>query len=95
MLNMLIIVGRYKGLIEEDNQVILKIEIPKNEKNKDGIYEIDKLKFIVSEEKAKLISEHCELGSILGIKGQLSSIDDEMIAFANKITFLSSKEISK
>lgn len=92
MTNVIFIVGRFKGISKDDkNQFVLNIETPKSEPNEDGIYENDKLNFIISEEKAKLINEYCENNDLMGIKGKLSSLNEEMIAIGCKITFLNSK----
>ena len=68
------------------------MRIPSSEKNKDGIYEADLIKCIVPKEKAEYINEYCAVDSIIGIKGQLRVIDNEMVVVISKATFLSSKE---
>ena len=92
MLNMCILVGIFKELIQKYNKVILILRIPSSEKNKDGIYEADLIKCIVPKEKVKYINEYCAINSIIGIKGHLRVIDNEMVVVINKATFLSSKE---
>ena len=92
MLNMCILVGMFKELIQKYNKVILILRIPSSEKNKDGIYEADLIKCIVPKEKVKYINEYCAINSIIGVKGQLRVIDNEMVVVINKATFLSSKE---
>ena len=92
MLNMCILVGIFKELIQKYNKVILILRIPSSEKNKDGIYEADLIKCIVPKEKVKYINEYCAINSIIGVKGQLRVIDNEMAVVINKATFLSSKE---
>ena len=95
MLNMCILVGIFKELIQKYNKVILILRIPSSEKNKDGIYEADLIKCIVPKEKVKYINEYCAINSIIGVKGQLRVIDNEMVVVINKATFLSSKENTK
>ena len=92
MLNMCILVGIFKELIQKYNKVILILRIPSSEKNKDGIYEADLIKCIVPKEKVKYINEYCAINSIIGVKGQLRVIDNEMVVVINKATFLSPKE---
>ena len=92
MLNMCILVGMFKELIQKDNKIILILRIPSSEKNKDGIYEADLIKCIVPKEKAEYINEYCAVDSIIGIKGQLRVIDNEMVVVISKATFLTSKE---
>ena len=92
MLNMCILVGIFTELIKKDNKIILMLKIPNSEKNKDGIYEVDLIKCIVPKEKAEYINEYCAVDSIIGIKGQLRVIDNEMVVVISKATFLSSKE---
>lgn len=92
MLNMCMLVGRLKEFIKRDNKIILILQISRTEKNKDGIYETDSIKCIVSKEKAEYINQYCAIDSIIGIKGQLQVIDNEMIVMVSKVTFLSSKE---
>lgn len=92
MLNMCILVGMFKELIQNDNKLILILRIPSSEKNKVGIYEADFIKCVVPKEKAEYINEYCAINSIIGIKGQLRVIDNEMVVVISKVTFLSSKE---
>ena len=92
MLNMCILVGMFKELIQNDNKLILILRIPSSEKNKDGIYEADFIKCVVPKEKAEYINEYCAINSIIGIKGHLRVIDNEMVVVISKATFLSSKE---
>ena len=89
---MCILVGMFKELIQNDNKLILILRIPSSEKNKDGIYEADFIKCVVPKEKAEYINEYCAINSIIGIKGQLRVIDNEMVVVISKVTFLSSKE---
>ena len=92
MLNMCILVGMFKELIQKYNKVILILRIPSSEKNKDGIYEADLIKCIVPKKKAEYINEYCAINSVIGIKGKLKVINNEMVVVISKATFLSSKE---
>ena len=92
MLNMCILVGIFTELIKKDNKIILMLKIPNSEKNKDGIYEVDLIKCIVPKKKAEYINEYCAINSIIGIKGKLKVINNEMVVVISKATFLSSKE---
>ena len=52
MLNMCILVGMFKELIQKYNKVILILRIPSSEKNKDGISEIYALSdYILEDDK--------------------------------------------
>lgn len=92
MLNMCILVGIFTELIKKDNKIILMLKIPNSEKNKDGIYEVDLIKCIVPKKKAEYINEYCAISSVIGIKGKLKVINNEMVVVINKATFLTSKE---
>lgn len=106
MLNSLILVGRLTKDIEvketESGKKVgtLSLAIPRSFKNMEGVYETDFINCTLWEEKAKVTSEYCKKGDIVGIKGRLQSniykTEDKtnyyLEVIAEKITFLSSKK---
>ncbi|MBQ2350438.1 MAG: single-stranded DNA-binding protein [Cytophagales bacterium] len=106
MLNQVVLVGRLTGdldLVESENgtSAVLELAIQKSIKNKDGEYETDLVKCVLTGEVAKNTAEFCHKGDIIGVKGRLQvdgleKEDGTMTYFtrvmAEKVTFLSSRK---
>ena len=97
MLNQVLLVGRLfeDPIIEEENTSFILV-VPNYEKNKDGEHETDFIKCLVSKKISNAISEYCEKGSVIGVRGRLKSILGEnnnyyVEVMAEKVTFLSAK----
>lgn len=106
MLNNLILVGRLTKDIEVKKTTnglkvgTLCLAIPRSFKNMEGVYETDFIYCTLWEEKAKIASQYCHKGDVIGIRGRIQSkiIETEngkkygMEVVAEKLTFLSSSK---
>lgn len=97
MLNQCVLVGRLfeDPIIEEENTSFI-LAVPNHEKNKDGEYDTDFIKCLVSKKISNAISEYCEKGSVIGVRGRLKTVAGEnnnyyVEVMAEKVTFLSAK----
>ena len=97
MLNQIILVGRLKELKEvkgETNKtVIITLEVPRNFKNADGIYEADYIDCVLWDSIGTNAKEYLNIDDIIGIKGRLQKINDNPhpSVVAEKVSFLTSK----
>lgn len=87
MLNHVILVGTTHKI--ENNSIILKVS--KHYKNDVGEYERMYIKVILGENIANMSKEYCLINEVIGIKGYLDIINNELIVKAEKVTFLSTK----
>ena len=97
MLNQCVLVGRLfeDPVVEEENTSFI-IAVQNYEKNKDGEYDTDFIKCLVSKKISNAISEYCEKGSVIGVRGRLKTVAGEnnnyyVEVMAEKVTFLSAK----
>lgn len=82
MLNQAVLVGRvYEIINAKNNEVTITLAV-KNFENQDNI---DFVKFTLY----KNFAEYCKKGDIIGVKGKLSTINDNLTIIVEKITFLS------
>lgn len=99
MLNQMVIVGRIAHdleIIEQENRKVVKvlINVPRNFKNNDGVYDTDIIECILYDNVAENIAEYCKKDDIVGIKGRIERLDinDSMQLVADKVTFLSTSK---
>lgn len=88
MINQCVVVGRLNNqpeLNEETKNCILLIEVQRQYKNEQGIYEKDIVKCTASGAIAENVIKNCKKGSIVGIKGMIITNN---IVLAEKITYL-------
>lgn len=97
MLNQCVLVGRLfeDPVVEEENTGLILV-VQNYEKNKDGEYDTDFIKCLVSKKFSNAISEYCKKDSVVGVRGRLKSIPGEnnnyyVEVMAEKVTFLSAK----
>ena len=88
MLNQVVLVGRIITI--ENNNVM--INVPRNYKNEEGIYENDTIKINVIDNIFKNVKEYCMKGDLIGIRGRIESQENTIIIKAEKITFLSTRK---
>lgn len=86
MLNQVVIVGR---LVKEPTKEELVILVPRNYKNKDGLYDEDI--FVIHHKMSSIIEQNVHTGDMVGIKGKLETENNEIKIKAEKITFLAKK----
>ena len=98
MINQVIMVGRLADefrIDETKNEKLVynTLIIQQPHKNKNGVIETDYINFCVSNELANCCIDYCKKGDIIGIKGKLKNVDKNIMINAEKVTFLSSKNI--
>ena len=95
MLNHVVLVGRISNLQsdyengKEKRNVILAIQ--RAFKNSDGIYETDFIKCALWSNDYNPL-EFCKVGDLIGIKGYLTTKDNELIVQSTRVTFLNSSK---
>ena len=100
MLNQTILVGRLLENIKiektenDRTKVNMTLIVSRNYKNTDGVYDNDFIPCVLYDEIAKNISEWCNKGDLVGIRGRLQSDNDKLILIADKVTFLTSGKIN-
>lgn len=92
MLNNVMIVGRLKEIIKEEDKCEIKLAVTRSYKNSNGEYDIDIIPCTLWNGIAENICEYCKKGDIVGVKGRLQSVNDNVFVTAEKVTFLSSKK---
>ena len=90
MLNQVVMVGR---LVKEPTKEELVILVPRNYKNKDGLYDEDI--FVIHHKMTSIVEQNVHEGDLVGVKGKLESENNEIKIKAEKITFLSSRKGSE
>lgn len=98
MINSLVLIGRIVGefkLTEEEGHKCCYITIasPRNFRNEEGEYETDFIDVKVLCPMCDTVSEYCENGDIIGIRGRIERLSQHknMNVVAEKVTFLSQK----
>lgn len=76
---------------KDKNSGSMVLAIQKNYKNADGVYETDFINVNLLNSIAQTTTEYCKKGDIVGVKGRLSSSNNQLNIIAEKVTFLSSK----
>ena len=79
-------------LTEQENEKIITLAVKRNFKNTDGIYETDLIPCKLSSGITANVSDYCQKGDVIGIKGRIQSDDTGIYIIAERITFLSSKK---
>ena len=98
MMNLVTMVGRIVKLETEEATeerafeiTIMTLAITRRFKNTDGIYETDYIKVQMLNNISKNVNEYCQKGDLVGIRGRLQVIDNQLCVIAEQVTFLSSK----
>ena len=87
MLNQVVMVGR---LVKEPTKEELVILVPRNYKNKEGLYDEDI--FLINHKMTSIVEQDIYEGDLVGVKGKLETENNEIKIKAEKITFLSSRK---
>ena len=90
MLNYVVMVGR---LMKEPTKEELVLLVPRNYKNKDGLYDEDI--FVIHHKMPSIVEQNIHEGDLIGVKGKLESENNEIKIKAEKLTFLSSRKGSE
>ena len=88
MLNTVTVVGRITKITKGLRVIYLDIAVPRPYKNENGEYESDTLYVKIKYN----IPLKLEKGDLVGVKGRLENINDDIVIVAEKTTFLSRKE---
>ena len=88
MLNQFMLVGRITKI--EQGKVV--VAIPRSYKNNEGIYDTDIISVTIKGEIDEKTREYCRKGDIIGIKGNISCLDNNLELVAEKVSFLSSSK---
>ena len=88
MLNQFMLVGRITKI--EQGKVV--VAIPRSYKNNEGIYDTDIVSVTIKGEIYEKTREYCRKGDIIGIKGNISCLDNNLELVAEKVSFLSSSK---
>lgn len=93
MHNMIYLIGRINNEYEfKDNKVEMEISVPRAFKNEEGIYEVDIIPVRLFNTIAEHTAEYCKKGDLIGIKGRLQTLDNQLVVVADKISFLASNK---
>jgi len=108
MINQIVVLGRLAEKLQvselEDGKKfgVMKLLVPKEYKNSDGVYETDLLECEVYGKIAENVSKMCQVGDLIGLKGRVSNISNDeknqkgpLKIVAEKVTFLQSRNRDK
>lgn len=102
MSNSVILIGRITSTPEVQDSIdnkkycIVNLAIQRSYKNDEGVYEIDYIPVRLEGSIATNTAEYCKQGDLVGVKGTLrQTIDGRLQVYAERITFLASKDINK
>ena len=96
MINTVTLVGRIARDLEitenEEGKKVLTIvvAVPRQYKNINGEYETDFIPCVLWNDIGKKVSEYCQKGDLVGVKGRVQSNDGQIKIMAEQVTFLSS-----
>ena len=98
MMNLVTLVGRIVKLETEEATeersfeiTTMTLAITRRFKNAEGIYETDFIKIQMLNNIIKNVNEYCQKGDLVGIRGRLQVIDNQLCVVAEQVTFLSTK----
>ena len=89
MYNQFIIVGRLTSKPKlDDNKCMITVAVPREYKNKEGIYETDFIQCIAYQPIANNLIEYCDKGDLIGISGKIQSNSLGQDLIVSKITLM-------
>ena len=97
MLNQVILVGRLchdleiKDTKENEKELDITLAVPRCFRNSEGIYETDFITCKIYDNMASNVLEYCKKGDLLGVRGRLQVVNNNIVVIAERVTFLSSK----
>lgn len=102
MSNYVLLIGRITSTpevqdsIDDKKYCIITIAINRSYKNSEGVYETDYIPVRLEGSIATNTADYCKQGDLVGVRGSLKkTIDGRLQVYADKITFLASKDINK
>lgn len=87
MINQLFLLGKIKDMRNIDNNEI-KIEVKRNYKNTEGIFECDCFKCCLWMALSKKIAINCKEGDLVAVKGRLIGDDSNCNILAEQVILL-------
>ena len=87
-MNTLMLVGKIKEIKKEN----IVVEIKRNYKNSNGVYEEDNIPVKLWAGVHDTIIEQCKIGYLVGIRGRLEIHKNNVVVIAEKISFIPKKE---
>lgn len=94
MINQVILIGRIVSDLKiETNEngmeiVNIKIAVPRNYKNSDGMYDTDFIPCTITSGIAKNTVEYCKKGDLISVHGNLETQENRLKVIANRVTCL-------
>ena len=102
MSNSVILIGRITSTPEVQDSIdnksycFINVAVNRSYKNSEGVYETDFIPVRLEGSIATNTAEYCKQGDLVGVKGTLrQTIDGRLQVYAERITFLASKDINK
>lgn len=102
MSNSVTLIGRITSTPEVQDSIdnktycIITLAITRSYKNNEGGYETDYIPVRLEGSIATNTVEYCKKGDLVGVKGMLQkTIDGRLQVYAERVTFLASKDINK
>ena len=102
MSNCVMLIGRItrtpevQDSIEDKKYCFINLAITRSYKNSEGVYETDSIPVRLEGSIATNTAEYCKQGDLVGVKGTLrQTIDGRLQVYAERISFLASKDINK
>ena len=93
MHNMVYLIGRIASELENKEEQVFNVAVQRT-LNEEGIYETDIIPVLIKGTISTTTYKYCKKGDLVGVKGQLYTIDNKLIVMVEKLSFLSSnKEI--
>lgn len=86
MLNQVVIVGRIVAIQNEEEELLIKVKIPKMDSNEEPVI----VDTYMSKSLRDNVIKYCNDGDLVGIKGMLDTRHNRLAVLAAKVTFLSS-----
>lgn len=97
MNNNVVLIGRINNDVEKiemDDKTIYKLilNISRNFKNKDGIYETDLIPIEIINNVGKAVFDYCNRNDLIAVKGRIENKDNALKIIAERISFLSTNK---
>lgn len=90
MLNQIVLVGTLKEVKSAGDVRVLVVDVERNFKNTEGVYEYDLINVAAMGTLAQY-AEDIGIGSLVGIKGRLASNDETVTVVCEKISILTTE----
>ncbi len=95
MINQVVLVGRLveKPILEDDKKDCrIILAVPRSFKNENGEYETDFIDCQLYGNIAQNMVDWVNKGDVIGVRGRLQVVENNLLVIGEKVTFLSSKK---